>query len=131
VEWFIVDAYRQELEGRHQWIGYGDGTAQYVSGEEKGTGSTRVVVQYLQPGDKAPQVTWDGKTVTCERDELNEDDFDPLLRVEALPESSSSEEPPEESSSSSGETDSSSSSYKKPVDCVLEPDDPACTSYDF
>ena len=131
VEWFIVDAERQELEGRHQWIGYGDGTAQYVSGEEKGTGSTRVVVQYLQPGDKAPQVTWDGKTVTCERDELNEDDFDPLLRVEALPESSSSEEPPEESSSSSGETDSSSSSYKKPVDCVLEPDDPACTSYDF
>lgn len=131
VEWFIVDAERQELEGRHQWIGYGDGTAQYVSGEEKGTGSTRVVVQYLQPGDKAPQVTWDGKTVTCERDELSEDDFDPLLRVEALPESSSSEEPPEESSSSSGETDSSSSSYKKPVDCVLEPDDPACTSYDF
>ncbi|PWJ33955.1 hypothetical protein IE02_2536 [Fibrobacter succinogenes subsp. elongatus] len=131
VEWFIVDADRQELEGRHQWIGYGDGTAQYVSGEEKGTGSTRVVVQYLQPGDKAPQVTWDGKTVTCERDELSEDDFDPLLRVEALPESSSSEEPPEESSSSSGETDSSSSSYKKPVDCVLEPDDPACTSYDF
>lgn len=131
VEWFIVDAERQELEGRHQWIGYGDGTAQYVSGEEKGTGSTRVVVQYLQPGDKAPQVTWDGKTVTCERDELNEDDFDPLLHVEALPESSSSEEPPEESSSSSGETDSSSSSYKKPVDCVLEPDDPACTSYDF
>ena len=131
VEWFIVDANRQELEGRHQWIGYGDGTAQYVSGEEKGTGSTRVVVQYLQPGDKAPQVTWDGKTVTCERDELNEDDFDPLLHVEALPESSSSEEPPEESSSSSGETDSSSSSYKKPVDCVLEPDDPACTSYDF
>ena len=101
VEWFIVDAGRQELEGRHQWIGYGDGTAQYVSGEEKGTGSTRVVVQYLQPGDKAPQVTWDGKTVTCERDELSEDDFDPLLRVEALPESSSSEEPPEESSSSS------------------------------
>ena len=131
VEWFIVDVDRQELEGRHQWIGYGDGTAQYVSGEEKGTGSTRVVVQYLQPGDKAPQVTWDGKTVTCERDELSEDDFDPLLRVEALPESSSSEEPPEESSSSSGETDSSSSSYKKPVDCVLEPDDPACTSYDF
>ena len=131
VEWFIVDADRQELEGKHQWIGYGDGTAQYVSGEEKGTGSTRVVVQYLQPGDKAPQVTWDGKTVTCERDELSEDDFDPLLRVEALPESSSSEEPPEESSSSSDESDSSSSSYKKPVDCVLEPDDPACTSYDF
>ena len=103
VEWFIVDAERQELEGRHQWIGYGDGTAQYVSGEEKGTGSTRVVVQYLQPGDKAPQVTWDGKTVTCERDELSEDDFDPLLRVEALPESSSSEEPPEEDSSSSSE----------------------------
>ena len=123
VEWFIVDAERQELEGRHQWIGYGDGTAQYVSGEEKGTGSTRVVVQYLQPGDKAPQVTWDGKTVTCERDELNEDDFDPLLRVEALPESSSSEEPPEESSSSSGETEEKSSSSKKADDpCELDPD---------
>ena len=123
VEWFIVDAERQELEGRHQWIGYGDGTAQYVSGEEKGTGSTRVVVQYLQPGDKAPQVTWDGKTVTCERDELSEDDFDPLLRVEALPESSSSEEPPEESSSSSGETEEKSSSSKKADDpCELDPD---------
>ena len=136
VEWFIVDAERQELEGRHQWIGYGDGTAQYVSGEEKGTGSTRVVVQYLQPGDKAPQVTWDGKTVTCERDELNEDDFDPLLRVEALPESSSSEEPPEESSSSSGESEEKSSSSKKVVDpCLLDPDDPdydpACESYDL
>ena len=126
VEWFIVDADRQELEGRHQWIGYGDGTAQYVSGEEKGTGSTRVVVQYLQPGDKAPQVTWDGKTVTCERDELSEDDFDPLLRVEALPESSSSEEPPEEdSSSSSEESEEKSSSSKKVVDpCLLDPDDP-------
>ena len=137
VEWFIVDAERQELEGRHQWIGYGDGTAQYVSGEEKGTGSTRVVVQYLQPGDKAPQVTWDGKTVTCERDELSEDDFDPLLRVEALPESSSSEEPPEEdSSSSSEESEEKSSSSKKVVDpCLLDPDDPdydpACESYDL
>ena len=137
VEWFIVDADRQELEGRHQWIGYGDGTAQYVSGEEKGTGSTKVVVQYLQPGDKAPQVTWDGKTVTCERDELSEDDFDPLLRVEALPESSSSEEPPEEdSSSSSEESEEKSSSSKKVVDpCLLDPDDPdydpACESYDL
>ena len=130
VEWFIVDAERQELEGRHQWIGYGDGTAQYVSGEEKGTGSTRVVVQYLQPGDKAPQVTWDGKTVTCERDELNEDDFDPLLRVEALPESSSSEEPPEEdSSSSSEESEEKSSSSKKATSCEEDDTLPECHTY--
>ena len=130
VEWFIVDADRQELEGRHQWIGYGDGTAQYVSGEEKGTGSTRVVVQYLQPGDKAPQVTWDGKTVTCERDELSEDDFDPLLRVEALPESSSSEEPPEEdSSSSSEESEEKSSSSKKATSCEEDDTLPECHTY--
>ena len=130
VEWFIVDAERQELEGRHQWIGYGDGTAQYVSGEEKGTGSTRVVVQYLQPGDKAPQVTWDGKTVTCERDELSEDDFDPLLRVEALPESSSSEEPPEEdSSSSSEESEEKSSSSKKATSCEEDDTLPECQTY--
>jgi len=135
VEWSIVDADGNVLEGTHNWMALGDASAELIDGQKKGSGSTTITVKYTQPGDitgdRAPMATWGTQTVTCEYNELDENDMDPLLRVEALPESSSSEEPPEESSSSSGETDSSSSSYKKPVDCVLEPDDPACTSYDF
>ena len=135
VEWSIVDADGNVLEGTHNWMALGDASAELIDGQKKGSGSTTITVKYTQPGDitgdRAPMATWGTQTVTCEYNELDENDMDPLLRVEALPESSSSEEPPEESSSSSDESDSSSSSYKKPVDCVLEPDDPACTSYDF
>lgn len=135
VEWSIVDADGNVLEGTHNWMALGDASAELIDGQKKGSGSTTITVRYTQPGDitgdRAPMATWGTQTVTCEYNELDENDMDPLLRVEALPESSSSEEPPEESSSSSDESDSSSSSYKKPVDCVLEPDDPACKSYDF
>ena len=135
VEWSIVDADGNVLEGTHNWMALGDASAELIDGQKKGSGSTTITVKYTQPGDitgdRAPMATWGTQTVTCEYNELDENDMDPLLRVEALPESSSSEEPPEESSSSSDESDSSSSSYKKPVDCVLEPDDPACKSYDF
>lgn len=134
VEWSIVDAEGTVLEGTHNWMTLGDASAELIDGQKKGSGSTKIAVRYSQPGDmtgdRAPMATWGTQTVTCEYNELDENDSDPLLRVEALPESSSSEELLEESSSSSDEnSDSSSSSYKKPIDCVADPYDPACQIY--
>ena len=141
VEWSIVDADGNVLEGTHNWMALGDASAELIDGQKKGSGSTTITVKYTQPGDitgdRAPMATWGTQTVTCEYNELDENDMDPLLRVEALPESSSSEEPPEEdSSSSSEESEEKSSSSKKVVDpCLLDPDDPdydpACESYDL
>ncbi|SHK54211.1 hypothetical protein SAMN05720759_103346 [Fibrobacter sp. UWB12] len=118
VDWYIVDVNGNELSGVHQWVKLGDDTAELIDGERSGSGSTRIQVKYTRPNSKVePMVTWNGKTVSCDRNELDEDDFDALLVVETLPESSSSEEVPEESSSSEEEEKSSSS---KAVDPCLE-----------
>lgn len=127
VEWSIVDADGNVLEGTHNWMTLGDASAELIDGQKKGSGSTKIIVKYTQPGDmiedRAPKATWGTQTVTCDKNDLDENDMDPLLRVEALPESSSSEEPPEESSSSSEESEERSSSSKKADDpCELDPD---------
>ncbi len=122
VEWYIVDAERNILSGVHQWLNYGDNTAEYISGEKSGSGNTKVTVKYTKPNSKVePVVTWNGKTLNCDRDELNDDDFGPLLEVEAKPVSSSSEGPIEESSSSEEYIPESSSS--KELD-ICDPSNP-------
>jgi hypothetical protein len=92
VDWYIVDAEGNVLEGTYNWVDIGDG-AELVAGEQDGTGSTKITVTYSTPGEKEPMVTWNGKSVSCDRNELDEDDFDPLLEVEAMPETSASADP--------------------------------------
>jgi hypothetical protein len=90
--YMALDADGNVLEGTHQWMSLGDG-AELISGEQKGAGSTKITVKYSTPGEKGPMVTWNGKSVSCDRNELDEDDFDPLLEVEAMPETSASADP--------------------------------------
>ncbi|MBQ7079005.1 MAG: hypothetical protein IJM92_04930 [Fibrobacter sp.] len=121
VEWYIVDAEGHELVGSHQWYDLGkDGTL--VDGEKSGTGSTRIKVKYSTPGVKSPTAYWGTDAVTCERNELDDDDFDALLDVIAQPVSSSSESPIIEESSSSGEIVLPSSSSKE-LD-ICDPNNP-------
>lgn len=126
VDWYIVDAEGNELAGTHQWFDLGGGTNDVVlvKGEKSGSGSTRITVKYSTPGAKAPIAYLGSDPVTCERNELNDEDVDDLLEVEAMPVSSSSEEFIVESSSS-GEVVPESSSSK-----VLDPCDPSNPEYD-
>ena len=122
VDWFIVDAEGHELVGSHQWYDLGkDG--KLVEGEKSGSGSTRITVKYSTPGDKSPTAYWGTDAVTCERNELDEDDFDALLNVQAMPVSSSSASPIIEESSSSGEVIEVSSSSKAPDICQINPEE--------
>ena len=122
VDWFIVDAEGNVLTGMHQWRDYGDPSAEYISGDESGLGSTKVTVKYSKPiGKVNPTVTWNGKTVDCDRNDLDLEDFSDLLIVESLPASSSSAEPEEDSSSSSEEVVEKSSSSKT-IDCDEDPE---------
>ena len=126
VDWFIVDIEGHELSGAaHQWQ-LRDASATVVAGDESGTGSTRITVTYSTPGSKAPTVSWNGKSMICDRNDLDEDDFDDLLVVESKPVSSSSAEPEEDSSSSSEEKSEESSSSTELPFCVQHPEDESC-----
>ena len=126
VDWFIVDIEGNELKGAaHQWQ-LRDASATVVAGDESGTGSTRITVTYSTPGSKAPTVSWNGKSMICDRNDLDEDDFDDLLVVESKPVSSSSAEPEEDSSSSSEEKSEESSSSTELPFCVQHPEDESC-----
>jgi hypothetical protein len=92
VDWYIVDADGNVLEGTHEWASLGAG-AELISGEQKGTGSTKITVAYSTTGQKVAMVTLNGKSVSCDRNELDEDDFDPLLEVDAKPQTSASAAP--------------------------------------
>ncbi|WP_173475970.1 hypothetical protein [Fibrobacter succinogenes] len=112
VDWYIVDKDGNELEGKYEWI-IKDASAEIVSGEVSGTGSTRIRVTYSTPGTKEPIMIWSGnKSKLCNRNELDDDDYGSLLEVEAMPVSSSSEEFIVESSSS-GEVEVKSSSSRE------------------
>lgn len=124
VDWFIVDIEGNELSGAaHQWQ-LRDASATLVAGDESGTGSTRITVTYSTPGSKAPTVSWNGKSMICDRNDLDEDDFDDLLVVETKsePVSSSSSEEVIEDSSSSGEVEEKSSSSKAVNPCDVDPE---------
>ena len=124
VDWFIVDIEGNELSGAaHQWQ-LRDASATLVAGDESGTGSTRITVTYSTPGSKAPTVSWNGKSMICDRNDLDEDDFDDLLVVETKsePVSSSSSEEVIEDSSSSGEVEEKSSSSKAVNPCDDDPE---------
>ena len=125
VDWYIVDAEGNELVGAHQWANFGDNSVELIEGETKGSGRTRVTVKYTKPiSNVEPMATWNGKSINCDRNELDEDDPYPLLVVEAKPESSSSQSPIEESSSSEEVIEVSSSSKE------LDPCDPSNPEYD-
>lgn len=125
VDLLIVDVDGNELKGLHQWQ-LRDASATIVSGEESGEGSTVITVKYSTPNSKTPTVTWNGKSMICDRNELDEDDFNDFIVVKSLPVSSSSETPVEDSSSSSGEAEEKSSSSKEQDFCELYPDAPEC-----
>ena len=125
VEWYIVDGDGNELEGTYQWQ-IRDASAEIISGDISGTGSTRITVTYSTPGAKEPIMSWSGnkQAKICDRNELDDDDYDSLLEVMVKPVSSSSEEFIEESSSSEEEDPESSSSKE------LDPCDPSNPEYD-
>jgi plastocyanin len=125
VDWFIVDADNHELEGTYQWQ-LRDSDINVISGNASGTGKTRIKVTYSTPGAKEPIMKWMGnkQSKVCDRNELDENDFESLLEVVAKPVSSSSEEFIEESSSSEEYVPESSSSKQ------LDPCDPSNPEYD-
>lgn len=93
VDWYIVDAEGNVLEGTYNWVDIGNG-AELVAGEQDGTGSTKITVTYSTTGQKAAMVQWAKQgMMNCDRNELDEDDFDPLLVVDAKPQTSASAAP--------------------------------------
>ena len=90
------------------------GLIEIVEGVKKGNGSTRVTVTYTESGTVVPMGFWGSKnqSIDCSRNELDEDDFNPLLVVKDKAESSSSSEEVPDESSSSKEQKSSSSKAK-------------------
>ena len=114
VDWYIVDADSVELEGPYNWFDLGTPDENIVEGVKKGNGSTRVTVTYTESGTVVPMGVWCSKnqSIDCSRNELDEDDFKPLLVVKDKAESSSSSEEVSDESSSSKEQKSSSSKAK-------------------